>query len=128
MTVEYTPLEQFAARISGKLALDAHADEGQGVAKIHATPSCLRDNKERLEDEGYNVELYLDAPDLYDHPTMLVHPRPGDLEDDDGREVPQAESEPSDYVKKMRREAAAKAWHGASERHTEDVNNGGNDG
>lgn len=75
----YTPLEEFAATISGKLCLDTTAVEGQGVAKIHATPSALEDAQQRLEADGHNTEHY-EAGEVYDHPTLLVHPRPGDLE------------------------------------------------
>lgn len=77
--VSYTPLEEFAGTIAGKLCLDATAVAAQGVAKIHATQAALKDAQQRLEDDGHNTELY-EAGEVYDHPTMLVHPRPGDLE------------------------------------------------
>lgn len=77
--VEYTELEIFAARLSGKLSLDASAVEGQGVAKITATEATLEDNRDRLDAEGFNTELYVDG-EIYEPPTLLVYPRPGDLE------------------------------------------------
>ncbi|QLG63055.1 hypothetical protein [Halorarum salinum] len=77
--VEYTPLEEFAAELSGILALDATAVEGQSVAKIHASKSALEHNEHRLMKEGYNTELYLGGIEEDDPPTLLVHPRPGDL-------------------------------------------------
>lgn len=73
-------LAEFAANISGRLDLDAVADD-MGHAVINASPSCLRDNKQRLEAEGFNTELYIDSA-VYDDPTLLVHPRPGDLDGD----------------------------------------------
>jgi len=71
-------MAEFAASISGKLGLDAVAD-GSRCVVINATPACLQDNKRRLEDEGYNTELYIDG-ELYVQPTLIIHPRPGDLQ------------------------------------------------
>lgn len=73
-------LAEFAEMISGMLDLDASPDE-VGHALITASPACLRDNQQRLEAEGFNTELYVDSA-VYDDPTLLVHPRPGDLDGD----------------------------------------------
>lgn len=78
--VEYTPLQEFSARLSGELALDATADEGLGVARIHASEAALRANESRLEEQGYNTELYLKGVLEDERPTLDVHPRPGDLD------------------------------------------------
>lgn len=74
-------MAEFAAMLSGKLALDAEAD-GNRSALIRASEACLRDNQQRLEDEDFNTELYTDGV-VYDDPTLVVHPRPGDLDGED---------------------------------------------
>lgn len=78
--VEYSAMQDFAALIGGKLALDAYPEAG--AAKFRASPSTLVASAARLEQEGFNVEVYAqDEP-----PCMYVYPRPGDLEavGDDG--------------------------------------------
>ncbi len=94
--VTYTPLQEFAAELSGRLCLDAVAQEERGGAMIQASRNALADTEVSLEEDGFDTERY-EGGGVYDHPTLLVYPRPGDLEPEDdlepdgGREAVQVE-------------------------------------
>lgn len=81
--VEYTALEVWTEELCGELGLDVIADEDRGVGVLKASTSALKDNAQRLEDDGYDTDLLLDE----EPPRLLIHPRSGDLVDGTRRYV-----------------------------------------
>ena len=74
---KYTPLQHFAAEISGKLCLDARAVPELDAISIYATQAALRDNRDRLRDDGYRAEIDVEHEPM----RLLVYPSDEDLDD-----------------------------------------------